>query len=804
LTGALSSQASHIIGAEIRYEHVTGMEYEVFVNLYGDCDGSSYPALFGGGTVAEVDVYLGASLFTSITCDRFGEYGKEITPVCPRDSLNTACNGGALPGISEFKFKKRVTLSGANANWRFVFNGGLGGTAGAGRTAAITNANTSAGNSLIYLEAKLNNLNGPNSSPVLTTIPTPFFCINQSQSYNNGASDVDQDNLQFALIDASQFDPLGNVVSIPYNAGFSGAQPLSATAFNFNVTSGQLTFSPNLIQKSVVVNEVSEFRNGVLVGTMMREMNFIVLDNCSNVSPTGGIDTTEVGKLASNTIIEVCNADSIVNFSISGFDPDSGNVTVTVSAPPTGLSYTIQNNNSPSPALQMQFVVPQPILAGDSYTFFVSFEDDNCPISSKQQQAFTIKVIEPITVTQTVLGESCIPGNDAVINLNGSSTNSAALTYSLNNGPYQVGNTFASLNAGTYLIKIKDSLGCVLSETIVIDTTLAVRITDAISKDVRCFGQSNGSIEVTAVPDTLSVQYSLLPTSLVNNTGRFPNLPKGSYSVIANAPLGCSDTVALDVGGPDSINFESTIISDNRCELNTGSIRINTNIQIPAEYSISPSQETNATGIFGGLTEGFYIITVRDSNGCNKDTLLEIKKDPTQLQVALTKEDVSCESDGFDASVQASVSGAVDPVSYFWTSIYGTEGTSEEIINQRSGYKKVVVTDAIGCEAEAYIIVDPANCCEKVFIPSAFTPNGDGVNETFNLRTPLTMNEVRFTVVNRWGQKVWETNNQLDRWDGNYPDGTPADVGTYFYALRYQCDSDKKNYFLKGDITVIR
>ena len=804
LLAGFAAQASHIIGAEIRYEHVSGMEYEVFVNLYGDCDGGSYPSLFGGGTVAQVAVYLGSALYSSLDCERFGEYGKEITPVCPRDSLNTACNGGALPGISEFRFKKRVTLSGSNANWRFVFSGGLGGTAGAGRTAAITNANTSGGASLIYLEAKLNNLNGPNSSPVLTTIPTPFFCINQSQSYNNGASDVDQDNLQFALVNALQFDPLGNTIVLPYNAGFSGAQPLAASAFNFNVNSGQLTFTPNLIQKSVVVNEVSEFRNGVLIGTMMREMNFIVLDNCSNVSPTGDIDSSEVGELVSPNTIEICNADSVVDFTISGFDPDSGNVSIVVSGAPNGLTHIVQNNNTPFPVAQFQFVLPQPILAGDSYTFFVSFQDDNCPISSKQQKAFTINVIEPLTVTQSVLGESCVPGNDAMINLNGSSTNSTSVAYSINNGPYQVGGTFGSLQAGSYLVKVRDSLGCILSQTVDIDSTVRVEITDVISKDIRCFGESNGSIEAIALPDTMSIQYSLLPLSRVNNTGLFPSLSIGVYTIIAAGPLGCSDTVAVTIGGPDSIIFESVTITDNRCELNTGRIEVRTNIQIPAEYSISPSQETNTTGNFGGLTEGFYIITVRDSNGCNKDTLVEVKNDTTQMEVFLTKQDVSCEADGADASVQASVRGAINPLTYFWTSIYGTEGTSNEINNQRSGYKRVVVTDAIGCKAEAYIIVNPANCCEKVFIPNAFTPNGDGVNETFNLRTPLTMNEVRFTVVNRWGQKVWETNNQLDQWDGNYSNGTPADVGTYFYVLRYQCDSDKNRYFLKGDITVIR
>ena len=69
----------------------------------------------------------------------------------------------------------------------------------------------------------------------------------------------------------------------------------------------------------------------------------------------------------------------------------------------------------------------------------------------------------------------------------------------------------------------------------------------------------------------------------------------------------------------------------------------------------------------------------------------------------------------------------------------------------------------------------------EVFFPNAFTPNGDGLNDVF-LYTSLLVEQVDFTVYNRWGELLFQT-NQLDvGWDGNYQ-GALAPQGTYLYKI---------------------
>jgi gliding motility-associated-like protein len=91
-------------------------------------------------------------------------------------------------------------------------------------------------------------------------------------------------------------------------------------------------------------------------------------------------------------------------------------------------------------------------------------------------------------------------------------------------------------------------------------------------------------------------------------------------------------------------------------------------------------------------------------------------------------------------------------------------------------------------------IVDPQ---EFIVIPSGFTPNNDGSNDVLKvISRGITLE--RFAVYNRWGNRVFETSNLNDGWDGK-----GSDVATYFYvAVYYGLDGSKK--ILKGDVTLVR
>jgi gliding motility-associated-like protein len=94
------------------------------------------------------------------------------------------------------------------------------------------------------------------------------------------------------------------------------------------------------------------------------------------------------------------------------------------------------------------------------------------------------------------------------------------------------------------------------------------------------------------------------------------------------------------------------------------------------------------------------------------------------------------------------------------------------------------------------------NCGEPdVFIPNAFTPNGDLNNDQLFIRGEF-IESLEFEVYNRWGELVFETKDKTIGWDGNYKNN-PAIAGVYSYHLKLIC-FDGQDFFKKGNITLIR
>ncbi|MEG1556219.1 MAG: gliding motility-associated C-terminal domain-containing protein, partial [Bacteroidales bacterium] len=88
-----------------------------------------------------------------------------------------------------------------------------------------------------------------------------------------------------------------------------------------------------------------------------------------------------------------------------------------------------------------------------------------------------------------------------------------------------------------------------------------------------------------------------------------------------------------------------------------------------------------------------------------------------------------------------------------------------------------------------------------VFIPNAFTPNGDGKNDILYVRSVL-LEKVQWMIYNRWGEKVFETNNLEQGWDGLYK-GKHCEPGVYDYYFEGTCTNGEV-YVHKGNVTILR
>ncbi len=185
---------------------------------------------------------------------------------------------------------------------------------------------------------------------------------------------------------------------------------------------------------------------------------------------------------------------------------------------------------------------------------------------------------------------------------------------------------------------------------------------------------------------------------------------------------------------------------------------------------------------------------------------------------------VTVDNDQFDVTLEVSPSaGAVNPgteltltamtdpdgvYTYEWTSTLGstiadpTAASTTAIASvEQTGSETftVIVTSEDGCVQEASINVSIDGPLYQ--IPNVFSPNGDSVNEQFGVFTGAQLDDFYCKVFNRWGQVVFESNNQATFWDGTY-ENDPAPTEVYFYSINFQIGSLQVEE--NGDLTLVR
>jgi len=138
---------------------------------------------------------------------------------------------------------------------------------------------------------------------------------------------------------------------------------------------------------------------------------------------------------------------------------------------------------------------------------------------------------------------------------------------------------------------------------------------------------------------------------------------------------------------------------------------------------------------------------------------------------------------------------AGNAASYTWS----TGETGQSISITQSGtywasYKGVcgIVSDTVNADFDF---------C-NLWLPSAFTPNGDGLNDVIRVLGSFQLiKDFSLSIYNRWGQRVFYTDDINEGWDGKF-NGVKQDLGTFYYMLFYTLEN--KSHMMKGDIELIR
>ncbi len=557
LLSTWNASASHLTAVDIYYEHIQGDSFNLILKLYRDCEGIDL------GATADINIQS-ANCGTNLDLTLFLDSMREVSQLCPSELMNSSCNStapNALPGVQEFTYSQGFTFPGQCTDWILSFQDCT-------RNMAIDNI-FDPDNQCIYVEANLNNTGGlNNNSPIFTTIPIVYSCVNKLFNFNHGGIDSDGDSLVFSL--QTPLDDAGSPVNfIPPN---SSTYPiLDVRGFNtFDPITGEITFFPSVAQSAVTAIKVEEYRNGVLIGSTTRDLQ-IIITNCSNSQPstTTGLINNDRGTLIDSTSISTCANDSI-NFEANYQDPDgSDQITITSNIglviPGATLS-TIGTN----PA-HAYFHLPRTSFSGRK-VFTVTVIDDGCSIYTAQIYTYDITFIPGTWVNedQVIFCPGGITAqleahNGTVFNWRAIEGDSIIVGDNFSCNPCQ--NPFPTPDTATIYEVTSNVLSiCGNKDTVAVRVEPGYTTTISASDSIIC---KNNSVQLNlALADTGTHTYSYAWTPNTNMVdGTIPN-PSAVMneetlfeSYVTNDFTGCTvyDSIRIDISEfIAEVNFEDT------------------------------------------------------------------------------------------------------------------------------------------------------------------------------------------------------------------------------------------------------
>ncbi len=462
-------KASHMMGVDLNYECINNCTIRVHLRAYRDCTGAS--------SIGNNVIFTGqnASCVTPVALGPWStQVTTEVTPVCPNWPTRCTSSTATLNGVQEFYWYRDYNICAAS-NCIFTLS-----WTDCCRNGSITSG---AANQTMYIGATTLNTTLPicNSSAFFANPPVPYICAGQPFTFNQGAFDNDGDSLSYSL--GPCFQSAGGQVT--YNAGFSATAPLGSTwNCSIDAQTGDISLIPNpgSTLTAVLCVYVTEWRNGVAINNIVRDIQITVLNCPSNNLPSStGVSALSGGVQNAPFEVTVCSGTPL-SFNLPATDPNAGQVVRMYwnHNIPTGQFYetgnpgVIDTISGTNPSATFNWT---PTTVG-LHTFLITIKDDACPIIGRNQYTVKINVISGLqgaSATWNPIGCTNIQFT-ANPGINGTAPFSYLWTGTGNIGTNpgastgSFGHTYPGPSTYLYSVTITDNYGC--TETI--DDSLSV------------------------------------------------------------------------------------------------------------------------------------------------------------------------------------------------------------------------------------------------------------------------------------------------------------------------------------------
>ena len=416
----------------------------------------------------------------------------------------------------------------------------------------------------------------------------------------------------------------------------------------------------------------------------------------------------------------------------------------------------------------------------------------------------------PVVATPIVTNAVCYAGTGS-INANPSG-GVPAYSFLWSNG--ETTQIAGNLVTGAYDCTVTDANGCRVIAIGRVNQPAQLLIRDT-TYPVLCIGQKTGKIVILSTTgDTPPYAYNATQdhVNFVTATaaGVIQGLDTGIYTIQITDSFGCTAEAYAFIPNATPDGFYMPVVDSTLCygpDYNDGAVLVLdspavNNVNGPFRYGIDGSALQD-TGYFQNLSAGPHVVTAVNANGC-VDSIPVVVPQPLPIVVAVTPDSLILPLGG-SQSVMVTYLNATDPT-YNWTNTSGfscTDCPNPVVSSYAPGTYQVTVSMVNGtvtCYGSTTLYVSVLSHT-KAFAPNAFSPNGDGNNDIFQIYGE-DIKTVSLKVFNRWGELVYSTTNSLAGWDGTCKGVLQMpSVFTYEAVITYLDDSkENKN----GTITLIR
>jgi gliding motility-associated-like protein len=206
-----------------------------------------------------------------------------------------------------------------------------------------------------------------------------------------------------------------------------------------------------------------------------------------------------------------------------------------------------------------------------------------------------------------------------------------------------------------------------------------------------------------------------------------------------------------------------------------------------------------ADGIFGNtrlnIPAGEYSFIIVDANNCHIDSTVTLTE-PDSINLVFDVTQPTC-PDQPDGEIILTVTGGFIGTDYLYE--WSDNSTSRNLTNIIKGFYSVTVTDLNLCSAKDSVFIEPLNeSC--LIIPNAISPNGDLINDVWNIGLVELYPEIEIKIFNRWGEIIWRSEKGYPQpWDGT-SNGSPLPIDSYHYII----DLHNGSRLIIGNITIVK